>query len=416
MTLGESRRLTRDRFARRNRLKARGRKRRRVYCATPVGRKVTADLFIEPLAAFLAGELDDKPYPAPGDFAAVCNLDCHTLALIALHPLLDAIMRGWRGSDTASAEMKLWEKVGKYCCDRIALERLRKSPAKIERRLFNEIRSGRKRAWKYLKSDWTNDQTVAVGRWLTESAISLNYFVIDDRGFPAVALEWRGEIDRIQDELLWREPYLLPHITTPPDWTGFNIQYDDRLRATFARDWRPETKAAITEAFSKPFEHARGVNALQRVPFSINERVLPLVERFAVDVLSHQGEQHEADKSLVAGDVDTAKMFLGRPFYLTYNCDKRGRVYPIPHFNYGREDHVRALFNFKNGARAGEYGRYWLEVRRTNELPENAGSRRKETGEQANWRPTDDGRGVREDTGKQPGTQFPQHRRPDRGR
>jgi hypothetical protein len=109
-------------------------------------------------------------------------------------------------------------------------------------------------------------------------------------------------------------------------------------------------------------------------------------------------------------------MFLGRPFYLTYNCDKRGRVYPIPHFNYGREDHVRALFNFKNGARAGEYGRYWLEVRRTNELPENAGSRRKETGEQANWRPTDDGRGVREDTGKQPGTQFPQHRRPDRGR
>ena len=54
--------------------------------------------------------------------------------------------------------------------------------------------------------------------------------------------------------------------------------------------------------------------------------------------------------------------------------------------------------------------------RRTNELPENAESRRKETGEQANWRPTDDGRGVREDTGKQPGTQFPQHRRPDRGR
>ena len=360
--LSESRRLTRERFGRRNQLKARGRKRRRVFTATPFGRSVTVDLFIEPLASFLAGELPEKPYPPPGDFATACDLDCPTLALIALAPLLDSIMRGWRGRDTALAEQRLWESVGRYCCDRLALERLRKSPAKSERRLCADIRRGRKRAWKYLKSDWTNEESVAVGRWLTESALSLNYFVIDERGFPAIAPEWREEMDRIRDELLWREPYLLPHIKPPPDWTGFNSQYGDRLSAGFVRDWRPETKAAMTEAFREPFEHASGVNALQRVPFCINGRVLPLVERHAVDVLNHKGDQRSMDESLVASDIAVAKRLVAQPFYLTYNCDKRGRVFPIPHFNYGREDHLRALFNFNNGTRAGEYGLYWLEV------------------------------------------------------
>jgi hypothetical protein len=56
--------------------------------------------------------------------------------------------------------------------------------------------------------------------------------------------------------------------------------------------------------------------------------------------------------------------------------------------------------------------------RRVSEKPENAESRRRETGEQIGWRPLDDGRGTREDTGPglSEGKKFPQERRPDRGR
>ena len=55
-----SRRLTAKRFKAKNKLT-----KRRVYCATPVGAAVTADIFLAPLADFLAGELPEKPNPLP---------------------------------------------------------------------------------------------------------------------------------------------------------------------------------------------------------------------------------------------------------------------------------------------------------------------------------------------------------------
>ena len=39
-----------------------------------------------------------------------------------------------------------------------------------------------------------------------------------------------------------------------------------------------------------------------------------------------------------------------RAFCIDMNCDFRGRVYALPYFNYGRGDHIRALFKFAHGA------------------------------------------------------------------
>jgi hypothetical protein len=55
-----SRRLTARRFKAKNALT-----KNRVCCATPVGAAVTADVFLGPLADFLAGKLSDKPNPLP---------------------------------------------------------------------------------------------------------------------------------------------------------------------------------------------------------------------------------------------------------------------------------------------------------------------------------------------------------------
>jgi DNA-directed RNA polymerase len=65
---------------------------------------------------------------------------------------------------------------------------------------------------------------------------------------------------------------------------------------------------------------------------------------------------------VVDDDIRTAGWIGDQPFYLSYNCDTRGRVYAIPHFNYGREDHVRALFKFANGLPLGPDGIRWLEI------------------------------------------------------
>ena len=147
--------------------------------------------------------------------------------------------------------------------------------------------------------------------------------------------------------MLRAEPVLLPHQSPPPDWIGWRAEYDNRLGANFVRDWRPETRAAITAAFEGEFEHARGVNNLQRVALVVDPVIVDLAERFAVELMGN--DDQSADARLVKDDIATARALDGQPFWLTYNCDQRGRVYPIPHLNYEREDHVRAMFRFADG-------------------------------------------------------------------
>ena len=52
----------------------------------------------------------------------------------------------------------------------------------------------------------------------------------------------------------------------------------------------------------------------------------------------------------------------GRRFYVPLNIDFRGRVYPIPHFNFTRDDRVRGLFLFADGKPIGEEGLLWLKA------------------------------------------------------
>jgi DNA-directed RNA polymerase len=50
-------------------------------------------------------------------------------------------------------------------------------------------------------------------------------------------------------------------------------------------------------------------------------------------------------------------------FYVPLNMDFRGRLYGIPHFNFAREDRVRALFLFADGEPIGEQGLKYLKAR-----------------------------------------------------
>ena len=59
-----------------------------------------------------------------------------------------------------------------------------------------------------------------------------------------------------------------------------------------------------------------------------------------------------------------ARWIGDQPFYTDYNCDFRGRLYALPHFHYGREDHVRAQFRFAVGKRIDSPE--WLEIHAAN--------------------------------------------------
>jgi hypothetical protein len=345
-----SRKLNPERFNHHNAEKAKERNRGpRIDVTTPAGHKIVTDVFLEPLAHFLAGKHEIKPSPPPADLGdIVSQLDPHTLAAVILIPLLDRTTgsRGW--ADTPSAEQKQCAILGKYLEAQIALKKLEASnPA-----LAKQIRLGRKPPWKFrdhLQNGWTESECLGAGSWMLECASTLSYFDVDDRGLPVIAPDWQQYVDQQLEELMRRDPVFAPHLKPPPDWVGWHKEYEDRLQATFVRSWRPETRTAITAAF--PEEHARGVNALKRVALRVDQKMAALVERFAVDVMDHKGEQREDDQRTVSADLRIAMWIGDRSFYLDYNCDSRGRLHPLQHFNYSREDHVRSLFRFDNGQR-----------------------------------------------------------------
>jgi DNA-directed RNA polymerase len=115
------------------------------------------------------------------------------------------------------------------------------------------------------------------------------------------------------------------------------------------------------------------------VPLEIDPMIVDLVGRFAVKIKnpgwkrveSNNGRKHwldqwSADYNLVNADLAEAHYLLGRPFWLTYNSDRRGRVFSLQHLNYGREDHVRAMFRFHNGMKLSSDGLFWLAVQVAN--------------------------------------------------
>src|SRR5262249_1718385 len=171
----------------------------------------------------------------------------------------------------------------------------------------------------------------------------------------------------IQEELQWPHPLFAPSLTPPPDWTGWRKTYEDGLQAEFIRGDNPEARPAIEEAFTRPFEHADGVNTLKRLPYKLDKSIVDLVEQLGPEVMKRKRGIRKAqwaddDKRTIANDIDIARWIGSQPFYTDYNCDFRGRLYALPHFHYGREDHVRAQFRFASGKKIDRRGLEWLEI------------------------------------------------------
>jgi DNA-directed RNA polymerase len=93
------------------------------------------------------------------------------------------------------------------------------------------------------------------------------------------------------------------------------------------------------------------INALQAVPFTINRPILDFLRRAG------------PERGVFDIDIVTAEaMACVDRFYVPLNMDFRGRIYPIPHFNFTRADPVRALFLFADGKPIGDAGLRYLKA------------------------------------------------------
>jgi hypothetical protein len=399
-----SKRLTAERNARRNKLP-----RKRVFCATPKG-VATADVLLAPLINFLSGADPKNPPPHPPDelnerLGRIPNAIPH-VALAILAPVLDAVERGFekppesrllRNPDGSVAKradnwrMLLAKETGETLCRWLIFkERDMAEAAKAKlsgRRLIPGKRRGRKSDYRYLKENWSSVACVAAGDWAVRVVTSLSCFDVDAGGRLCIAPEWKEHIDKILEDLQRKHPVLLPHREPPQPTKGWLTHHGERLHTQAVKDWRPETRAAfeatlkaaepppepsgpfaelVDARLSLPFQHVDGLDRLKAVPLRIKQELLPLVDKFAVKLMKHKGDQGKADLATVKADLRDARWCGNGAIYLDYACDRRGRAYAEHQLNYAREDHVRALFEFERGEPLGADGMFWLEVHTAN--------------------------------------------------
>jgi Autographiviridae RNA polymerase len=228
----------------------------------------------------------------------------------------------------------------------------------------------------YRLKDWPRAYVAKVGGFLKDALLEglPDVFVAVGRSYELHIT--KGAEDRamsLRERVMWRNPSFVPCTEPPKPWIAWQDggYWDERTRisATFVRNCHhPEQVNAVKVAFRDGTiqPHVDGVNALQAVPWTINlpvlealKRNLPSFERrcewrragkkrMKSNVLVRVGRKWVSE-NLLAEDIKTAEGLVGKTFYTPLNVDKRGRVYAVCNFNYGREDHVRGLFLFAHG-------------------------------------------------------------------
>jgi DNA-directed RNA polymerase len=270
------------------------------------------------------------------------------------------------------------------------------------------VRSAAKRAG-YRTKLWARDLVATAGGWCLDvvlQALPEVFCVVEDGkgGKELTVAEGALELAHAAAaEVVDRSPVYQPQVEPPVPWTWLDKggPSDPRVLRTLLRRTDKHTMAAVRAAIKdgsmQPTLDA--LNALQAVPWRINRRVLGVLQGLRERGLSVPGmpgqdiatpehgpweelsedEQRAwriraaqvatanrgliGDHMLFAQDMSTAeKLAEAERFYTPMNLDWRGRVYGMCHFNFQREDRVRALFEFADGEPIGEEGLYWLKV------------------------------------------------------
>lgn len=260
---------------------------------------------------------------------------------------------------------------------------------------------------------WSHKQLVIAGNWAMNFVLSVlpmvfSVVIVNDRGEKELALteDAFDLAEKAITEAIHANPVYLPSTDRPLPWTDWDVggPRDTRLKrqSHILRSRHAETAAhvrkAIKDGTMQPALEA--LNNIQNVGWKINERILTVIRychsnavsvkslprskdlelpkrtkpweemdddekklwKIRASEVKLRNRGFTAERVLMYEDLATAEYLLDKTFYTPHNMDWRGRVYPMCHFNYQREDRVRALFLFSEGMPMTEEGLYWLKV------------------------------------------------------
>ncbi len=277
--------------------------RKRSSLETPLARK-SLRIFLKPVADTIAGRLDK----APANLIEVVGwIDPHELAAITLSRIMDGILWGF-ADDGWKSKRALYYSVGRHLKNRTEFAKAYEAGA------IKRDKRGKPRIEDFTADEWLPRECVLAGWWLVDCAISSQYF--EWRGHKIViAPEYEGQFKRLRQELLYAEPYFMPHLSPPPDWMGWRKRYDQRIASTFIRSWRTDQRTPVEDRFGNSFPHAEAVNHRKQVAHRINQDMLPIVQRYARKILnakisrddSQRSYKRSANKLLVSADLEDVK-------------------------------------------------------------------------------------------------------------
>ena len=216
------------------------------------------------------------------------------------------------------------------------------------------------------------------------------------------------------ERMAWMSPIFKPMLAPPQPWASFDTGcYHDADLASMV----PLIKKAShsqREAVTHQLSHGelprwvRALNALQATPLSINEQVLEAVQwcwdnkkqglnkfprhslperprlpedwqlmpKEKVAAVKAEVRKHIKLSMRVKGsavvmeqDLQTARELIAyetEGFYIPWQVDFRGRMYPVSNFSYHRDSHLKALFCYKRGYLVEGNNAYWLKVHLAN--------------------------------------------------
>lgn len=291
------------------------------------------------------------------------------------------------------------------------IEKAAKRRSTVKRRLNAFTMIARREGFEV--QHWGNPQSIRVGAYLINIVVQAlpDIFEIhtktDQKGrrtrFLRLTEEAYARAHEVVAEIVMRRPAHQPMLEPPPHWHKWYMGgersaglFKTSIMRTPLKETQALVRSAIMDGGMNPAVDA--LNSLQAVPYRINDRVFEIIQhcrknqilvsklpgdvipkpphgpweemtdeqkrgwRTLAEKVQLENYSISADHFLVEQDMQTADILRGRPFYMPMSMDWRGRIYPLPHFHFQREDRVRAMFLFANGAPIGERGLYWLKV------------------------------------------------------
>ena len=208
----------------------------------------------------------------------------------------------------------------------------------------------------------------------------------------------------------WASPMFMPLVVPPKPWTAFDtgVYQDEILGALtpMVRKSTAEQRRAVKHDFIKGIpDYVKAINALQATPLKINKKVVEVIkwirdegkrfegfpdldppeqtpypenpdehsEEYISQVRKDRKKWHAKKREAVTNvcvlqeDLKTMDYLAGfDQFYLGWSFDFRGRMYPVSHYNYHRDDHIKATFMFARGKKLDETAQGWLMIQLAN--------------------------------------------------